>query len=325
MANFIKVTLAQGAFWQINKHIARCLKSANAALLLHELIDKYAYHETKGELLEREGYFCFFHTAESIEENTALTYREQKTAIKVLESFGLIKTVLMGVPAKLHFTICENKIYEMCNTSIAESAILDLRKAQYWIEQNGNTIYNNKDKNKNNNKDDNKEKSSSSFSELKDEFKSNFQNLKTDSTRKREIAPPPPPVRPAFVEANKEALRKQVAENEAYHKEQAKIQTAKREAIGAAKTIDALFTPEEFEQAVKEEYALGQTIERHNIDCIALFYEMKNAGLTQTPIKVYANKTQVLTYAPYFVNTPDKQQKLKKQTQNSTPNGIRYL
>lgn len=162
-------------------------------------------------------------------------------------------------------------------------------------------------------KDEDTKKSSSSFLEsLKDDLQDSYKNLKTDSTHEQAIAPPRPPDRIADAHAAK--LKQQIIDNAAYHEAEAAKQAAKRDAIGTAKTIDELFTPETFAEAAQLEYALGQTIKRHDIDCIALFHEMKNAGLTQTPIKVYANKTQVLTYAPFFVNTPTKQQRLKKQT-----------
>lgn len=129
--------LGVSAYWQVNKDLAR-KTSINCALLLSDLISKYSYFEEKGMLVEFEGDYYFFATAESIEEDTTLSYKVQKSTIEELKSHGLIKTKLMGVPAKTHFTICENKVLQMLQTSSSQKSKLDLTKSQ--------NLYNNKNK-----------------------------------------------------------------------------------------------------------------------------------------------------------------------------------
>ena len=118
----IKAVLSQGSFWQVNKHLTQHLGSIESSLLLSDLIDKHSYTDNKIEL---EGRLWFFSTAKQIEEATTLTYRIQKKCIKNLEAHGLIESRLMGVPAKLHFTICEESIWNMLQASIDKNAILE--------------------------------------------------------------------------------------------------------------------------------------------------------------------------------------------------------
>lgn len=115
----IKNILSQNSFWIVNKGIAREI-GLEAALLLSDLVTKSEYFEANN-LLE-DGYF--FNTSENIEQDTTLTYHKQKTALKLLEGLGLIEISLVGVPAKLHFKIFENKILNFLNTGIQKSSIL---------------------------------------------------------------------------------------------------------------------------------------------------------------------------------------------------------
>lgn len=126
----IKSILGTNSFWMVNKVIAKHLQSIEAALFLAYLIDKDDYHRSKGELINIEGHNFFFATSEKIEESTTLSYRKQKKCIKVLEDAGFIMTVLNGVPAKLHFAICKNKILQNVTSSISETQKLDLAKTQ---------------------------------------------------------------------------------------------------------------------------------------------------------------------------------------------------
>ena len=47
----------------------------------------------------KDGKEYYFLTSEVIEEETALTYKQQSKAIKDLEEAGYIETVIMGQPA----------------------------------------------------------------------------------------------------------------------------------------------------------------------------------------------------------------------------------
>ena len=162
--NFIRNTLVQGAFWQLNKALVKAFK-IEAAVLLTEMIDLYFYLENKNLLIEKDGELWFYFTSEQIEEKTTLTYRQQKTCLTNLTS--VVETRLFGVPAKLYYRIDFAKLsriieVEMCKTSIAESAILDLAKAQNLNVQNRKTIY--KEHNKENKEiEPNKEEENAPF------------------------------------------------------------------------------------------------------------------------------------------------------------------
>ena len=151
----IKSVLSQSAFWQINKALAQKV-GIESALLLSDLIDRESYFDNRNMLIDINGEGYFFVTSKQILDATTLSYRKQKGSIKTLENEGMIKTFLRGVPAKLHFTICESKIWQSVNTSISETVKLDLAETQNKNERNAKTINNNKeiiiDNNNKNNK-----------------------------------------------------------------------------------------------------------------------------------------------------------------------------
>ena len=126
----MKNVLSQGAFWMVNKDLAKEV-GLNAALLLSDLI-------TKNEYFNEE---WFFNTADNIEDSTTLTYHKQKQAIKILEKHGFLETKLIGIPAKLHFKIIYNKISNFLNTGSEKIQNLNNKN-----KPNKNKINNNKKK-----------------------------------------------------------------------------------------------------------------------------------------------------------------------------------
>jgi hypothetical protein len=126
----LKNILGGSAFWMVNKSLAKHLGCIESALLLAYLIDKGDYHSTRGESVLFEDEYYFFATSESIEQATTLSYRKQKKCLKTLQNAGFIDQVLIGVPAKLHFTIRENKILQFATSSISETQKLDSTKRE---------------------------------------------------------------------------------------------------------------------------------------------------------------------------------------------------
>ena len=118
--------LAQGQWWNVNKQMAKSV-GIEAALLLSELIGKHLYHKENSQMVSRGGLEYFFYTSDDIEKQTTLSYTLQKKNIKILEKAGFIKTCLMGIPAKLHFTIDENKISEFLKTGIEKNSKLYIK------------------------------------------------------------------------------------------------------------------------------------------------------------------------------------------------------
>ena len=80
----------------------------------------------------------FFNTAKNIEEDTCLTSHQQRKAIKNLKDLGIIETKVVGIPAKQHFKIIENKLLSYFNTSCEESVKLVVKKTQTINKNNNN-------------------------------------------------------------------------------------------------------------------------------------------------------------------------------------------
>ena len=134
----MKHLLSSSAFLIVNKQLAKQV-GLKGAVLLADLISKEEYFISNGMT---DGWF--FNTAKNIEEDTCLTSHQQRKAIKNLKELGIIETKVVGIPAKQHFKIIENKLLSYFNTSCEESAKLVVKKTQ--------TINKNKNNNNNNNK-----------------------------------------------------------------------------------------------------------------------------------------------------------------------------
>jgi len=113
----MKNVLSQNAFWIINKQLAKEV-GLDAALLLSDLITKFEYFNENNQV-DDNGWF--FNTSENIEQDTTLSYFKQKAAIKVLIEYEFLETKLVGIPAKLHFKILQNKISSFLNTCIEKT------------------------------------------------------------------------------------------------------------------------------------------------------------------------------------------------------------
>ena len=133
----MKHLLSSSAFLIVNKQLAKQV-GLKGAVLLADLISKEEYFIANGMT---DGWF--FNTAKNIEEDTCLTSHQQRKAIKNLKDLGIIETKVVGIPAKQHFKIIENKLLSYFNTSCEESAKLVVKKTQ--------TINKNNNKNNNNN------------------------------------------------------------------------------------------------------------------------------------------------------------------------------
>ncbi len=133
----MKHLLSSSAFIVLNKELARQV-GLKEAVLLADLISKEEYFIANGMT---DGWF--FNTAKNIEKDTSLTSHQQRKAIKHLKSIGIIETKVVGIPAKQHFKIIENKLLSYFTTSCEESEQQVVKKTQ--------TINKNNNKNNNNN------------------------------------------------------------------------------------------------------------------------------------------------------------------------------
>ncbi|OHR68711.1 hypothetical protein HMPREF3291_08665 [Bacillus sp. HMSC76G11] len=107
--------LGGNAFVMFNKEIAREV-SVNGAIIFGQLCSSHESFGSKDMLTTYQNKEYFFLTSEVIEEETALTYKQQLKAIKDLETAGYIQTVIMGSPAKKYFHITD-KIFEQFKSS----------------------------------------------------------------------------------------------------------------------------------------------------------------------------------------------------------------
>jgi hypothetical protein len=111
----MKHLLSSSAFLIVNKKLAKQV-GLKEAVLLADLISKEEYFIANGMT---DGWF--FNTAKNIEQDTCLTTHQQSRAIKRLEDLGILETKVVGIPAKKHFKIIENKLLSYFNTSFKES------------------------------------------------------------------------------------------------------------------------------------------------------------------------------------------------------------
>ena len=118
----MKHLLSSSSFLIVNKRLAKQV-GLKGAILLADLISKEEYFLANGMT---DGWF--FNTAKNIEEDTCLTSHQQRKAIKRLKDLGIIETKVVGIPAKQHFKIIENKLLSYFNTSCEESAKLVVKK-----------------------------------------------------------------------------------------------------------------------------------------------------------------------------------------------------
>ena len=120
----MKHLLSSTAFLIVNKELAKQV-GLKAAVLLADLISKEEYFISKGMT---DGWF--FNTAKNIQSDTSLTSHQQRKAIKNLKDLGIIETKVVGIPAKQHFKIIENKLLSYFNTSCEESVKQVVKKTQ---------------------------------------------------------------------------------------------------------------------------------------------------------------------------------------------------
>ena len=109
----MKHLLSSTAFLVVNKKLAKKI-GLHETVLLADLISKEQYFIENNQI--QNGWF--FNTAKNIQEDTSLTAHQQRKAIKKLKSLGITETKLVGIPAKLHFKIIENKLLNYFNTVI---------------------------------------------------------------------------------------------------------------------------------------------------------------------------------------------------------------
>ncbi|HDX9625822.1 TPA: hypothetical protein ROY26_004969 [Bacillus anthracis] len=104
--------LSGNGFVMYNKALAHTV-SVNGAIIFGQLCSSYESFGSKGMLTIKDGKEYFFLTSDTLEEETALSYKQQLKAIKELEQAGYIETKVMGVPSKKYFCITDKIVQEL--------------------------------------------------------------------------------------------------------------------------------------------------------------------------------------------------------------------
>ncbi|HFK1790667.1 TPA: hypothetical protein ACGXGE_003418 [Bacillus pacificus] len=104
--------LSGNGFVMYNKALAHTV-SVNGAIIFGQLCSSYESFGSKGMLTIKDGKEYFFLTSDTLEEETALSYKQQLKAIKELEQAGYIETRVMGVPSKKYFSITDKIVQEL--------------------------------------------------------------------------------------------------------------------------------------------------------------------------------------------------------------------
>ena len=135
-----KSILATTPFLIINKYLLLTL-GVDASLVLSDLLQKEQYFKDSSQ--NNGGYF--FNVTNDISCSTTLSYYQIKTALSVLEKWGMIEIILKGVPAKKHFKINHSQILNFLTSSIEKTSELDCENFNNKMLKNSNSINNNKE------------------------------------------------------------------------------------------------------------------------------------------------------------------------------------
>ena len=128
---FINNTMMQGSFFSVNKHLAKYLKSNDAALILSHLI-YLQEHFFKGEE--------FYQQQGRLIEECNVTITVLKTCMKLLSTKGLISTEKKGAPARNYYTVNYseiNKIFGEYSSSVQSAGILSTSQQDITIQSAG--------------------------------------------------------------------------------------------------------------------------------------------------------------------------------------------
>lgn len=125
MTKILSSTVSQGAFWMVNKKLARFLESNDAALLLADLISRREFFSERGDLDFEGGFFAL---SESIENELNLTKEARQKLTKHLESVGFLVVKKKGLPSKNYYYIQDSGIVKVL--SDGSKKINDLQSAE---------------------------------------------------------------------------------------------------------------------------------------------------------------------------------------------------
>lgn len=101
------------AFWVLHKKITRVI-GVETALYLAQLLDWSKYLQTQNRL--NDGWF--YHTYEDVTAQTGLSRHAQIEAIKTLQKYEIMETVLKGIPRKQWFRLNTKNVKKLFKNNI---------------------------------------------------------------------------------------------------------------------------------------------------------------------------------------------------------------
>ena len=173
MGTILNLISSRG-FIAVNKKLAK-IYGLDEAIMLGELASEYEYWETRGEI--EDGYF--YSTVDNVQENTMLSDRRQRAAIKTLQEAGVLHMKLKGLPKKRYFMIDEYRIMEELNLSNVQNNTLQNARFGDCKMQDMNlaerqTNNNNHNNNNKENKKESKRAALQSFESVIDNYTENM-------------------------------------------------------------------------------------------------------------------------------------------------------
>lgn len=145
--------LVSNGYITLNKKLMKAV-GIEEAIIFGELCGNYEYRAAKEELDEDESFYC---TVEDLEDKTTFSEYKQRKAFKKLESLGLIRTKLKGVPPKRYIQIDEQQIMNLFDIQIPKNSGSKTEKIQDLNPEKLRTNNNTTNKNTVNNKYNKKE------------------------------------------------------------------------------------------------------------------------------------------------------------------------
>ncbi len=102
--------LSEGGFWRLSKSLVAHL-GITKAFVLTDLIDKYEYYRTRGQLVEDR---WFFYKREEMERRWQMSNNTQRTILNALVEEGLIFYQKRGpMPQKNYYSLNEDGVREL--------------------------------------------------------------------------------------------------------------------------------------------------------------------------------------------------------------------
>lgn len=114
--NYVKL-LSQNAFWTVNKHLAKYLKSNDAALLVAHFLS-----------LQEEvfGGNPFYQQQQRVLDELNMKLPTLRKIVKQLQSENLLVVDKRGLPAKHYYYIDQQVLHKIVSLDLHKSAALDL-------------------------------------------------------------------------------------------------------------------------------------------------------------------------------------------------------